>query len=188
MSWSQLRLPVSMIYELFIQSRHYGGIAHLFALAFPHLSTLCNCSSVQASKSTDLTRLMCVPMPRCMPEQLRPIVSGRAVREAQVQKHTGCRQICPSSSLPILDLFRHAMVSDRTSKGSRSFRAIARTLVPLAIRAALVSFKLQQALDCLLVLGGAVRCRIRSSSGHDGLSTSCKSRGRWAIWRWRGCQ
>lgn len=42
---------------------------YLFALAFPHLRTLCSCSSVQASRSTDLTRLICVPMPRCIPEQ-----------------------------------------------------------------------------------------------------------------------
>ena len=36
---------------------------YLFALALPHINTLCNCSSVQASRSTDLTRLICVPMP-----------------------------------------------------------------------------------------------------------------------------
>lgn len=38
-------------------------ITHLFALAFPHFTTLCSCSSVQASRSTDLTLLICVPMP-----------------------------------------------------------------------------------------------------------------------------
>lgn len=37
---------------------------YLFALEFPHFNTLCNCSSVQASRSTDLTLLMCVPIPR----------------------------------------------------------------------------------------------------------------------------
>lgn len=41
---------------------------YLFARALPHLSTLCSCSSVQVSRSTDLTLLMWVPMPRCMPE------------------------------------------------------------------------------------------------------------------------
>lgn len=142
MSGSQLRLPISMNRELFIQSRHYDSIADLFALAFPHLSTLCNCSSVQASKSTDLTRLMCVPIPRCIPEQLRPIIRGRTVREAQVQRYTECRQISPSSSLPILDLFRHAIVSDRSSKGSRFLREITHTLVPFAVRTALVAFEL----------------------------------------------
>lgn len=42
---------------------------YLFALALPHLIILCICSSVQESRSTDLTRETCVPMPRCMPEQ-----------------------------------------------------------------------------------------------------------------------
>lgn len=42
---------------------------YLFALPLPHLSTLCSCSSVQESRSTDLTLLICVPMPRCIPEQ-----------------------------------------------------------------------------------------------------------------------
>lgn len=41
---------------------------YLLARAFPQLSTLCNCSSVHESKSTDLTRLMCVPIPRWIPE------------------------------------------------------------------------------------------------------------------------
>lgn len=43
---------------------------YLFALALPHFRTLCSCSSVQASRSTDLTREMCVPIPRWMPEHL----------------------------------------------------------------------------------------------------------------------
>lgn len=43
---------------------------HLFARLFPHRSTLCSCSSVHASRSTDLTRLMCVPIPRWIPEHL----------------------------------------------------------------------------------------------------------------------
>lgn len=42
---------------------------YLFARALPQLRTLCSCSSVQESRSTDLTRLMWVPMPRWMPEQ-----------------------------------------------------------------------------------------------------------------------
>lgn len=42
---------------------------YLFARELPHTSTLCSCSSVQESRSTDLTRLMCVPIPRWMPEQ-----------------------------------------------------------------------------------------------------------------------
>ena len=41
---------------------------YLFALALPHFSTLCSCSSVQVSRSTDLTLEMCVPIPRWIPE------------------------------------------------------------------------------------------------------------------------
>lgn len=41
----------------------------LLAREFPHFKTLCNCSSVHASRSTDLTRLICVPIPLWMPEQ-----------------------------------------------------------------------------------------------------------------------
>lgn len=41
---------------------------YLLARALPHFKTLCSCSSVQVSRSTDLTLLICVPMPRCMPE------------------------------------------------------------------------------------------------------------------------
>ena len=37
---------------------------YLFALELPHLSTLCSCSSVQESRSTDFIRLTCVPSPR----------------------------------------------------------------------------------------------------------------------------
>lgn len=43
---------------------------YLFALALPHFSTLWSCSSVQASRSTDLTLLICVPIPLWMPEHL----------------------------------------------------------------------------------------------------------------------
>lgn len=42
---------------------------YLFARAFPQLRMLCICSSVQESRSTDLTRLMCTPILRWMPEQ-----------------------------------------------------------------------------------------------------------------------
>lgn len=37
---------------------------YLFAREFPHLTILANCSSVQLSRSTDFTLLMCVPIPR----------------------------------------------------------------------------------------------------------------------------
>ena len=77
----------------------------LFALELPQRSTLCNCSSVQASRSTDLTLLICVPMPRCIPEHLQQSVLSIAILlESSVLSHTECKQICPGSSLPILGL------------------------------------------------------------------------------------
>ena len=75
MSRCQFSFPVSMInvrYDPSISDTHY---AHLFALALPHFSTLWSCSSVQVSRSTDLTLLMCVPMPRCMPEHLYTLLT-----------------------------------------------------------------------------------------------------------------
>lgn len=42
---------------------------YMLAFTFPHLRMVCTCSSDQASRSTDLTREMCVPMERWMPEQ-----------------------------------------------------------------------------------------------------------------------
>jgi len=50
---------------------------YLFARAFPQLRMLWSCSSVQESRSTDLTRLMCVPMPRWMPEHRMQIKTPR---------------------------------------------------------------------------------------------------------------
>lgn len=170
MTRSQFCLPISMHRKLRAQIRPRHRIAHLFALAFPQRSTLCNCSSVQASRSTDLTRLMCVPIPRCIPEQLWPIISACAVVPVQVQQYTGCRQISPSSNLPIVDLFLIQPSALEHNKAHSSLKG-AHALVPFAVCTALVSFQLQQALDCLLVLGGTLRCRVRSSSGHDELQT-----------------
>lgn len=48
----------------------YLSNPYLFARALPHRSMLANCSSVHVSRSTDLTRLMCVPIPRWIPEHL----------------------------------------------------------------------------------------------------------------------
>ncbi len=58
---------------------------------------LCSCSSVHESRSTDLTRLMCVPIPRWMPEhrmqRKTPEVSsspsgdlGRAISSVTIKK------------------------------------------------------------------------------------------------------
>lgn len=48
---------------------------YLLARLFPHFNMLCICSSVHESRSTDLTRLICVPIPRCIPEHLMRISS-----------------------------------------------------------------------------------------------------------------
>lgn len=94
---------------------------YLFALALPHLSTLCSCSSVQVSRSTDLTLLICVPMPRCMPEHRMQTKTPRfqlAHRGSVVgvSRHTTqqrCRRayVCSSCSL-------HRSCSLRASPGS----------------------------------------------------------------------
>lgn len=67
----QFCLPVPTM----ISTDHFFqvGMANLFALEFPQRSTLCSCSSVHASRSTDFTRLICVPIPRCIPEHLQDL-------------------------------------------------------------------------------------------------------------------
>lgn len=64
---------VRMKFSIFASEGTWPGASfasqYLFALALPHFSTLCSCSSVQVSRSTDLTFEMCVPMPRWIPEQ-----------------------------------------------------------------------------------------------------------------------
>ena len=49
------------------RERKEGG--YLFALRLPHFIIISVCSSVQASKSADLTLEICVPIPLCIPEQ-----------------------------------------------------------------------------------------------------------------------
>lgn len=63
---------VRMKFSIFDSDGTWPGASfasqYLFARELPHFRTLCSCSSVQESRSTDLTLLMCVPIPRCMPE------------------------------------------------------------------------------------------------------------------------
>ena len=120
----------------------------LFALALPHFNTLCSCSSVHVSRSTDLTRLICVPIPRCIPEHLF-IVNGRT-KHTRGGGRTECTQRCLGSSWPIEDLVGDVSTPDRPS-----FTHI-RTLVPLAICAALVCLDLNQTFQCLSVLLRAI--------------------------------
>ena len=93
---------------------------YLFALEFPHFSTLWSCSSVQASRSTDLTRLICVPMPLCMPEHLM---------------HT---------KIPRFQLAHLGSTALQISKWRLhlSFRVLL-TFVPLAVRTRLVPLQFQ---------------------------------------------
>lgn len=76
----------------------------LFALSFPHLRTFCSCSSVQASRSTDFTLLICVPIPRCIPEHLQHRGQCPSSYALFFRLHTECTQRCLGSSSPILDL------------------------------------------------------------------------------------
>jgi hypothetical protein len=78
---------------------------YLFARALPHFSTLCSCSSVQVSRSTDLTLLICVPIPRCMPEhrmqmktprfQLAHLGSTMAISQGASRWHTVYHTLVP---------------------------------------------------------------------------------------------
>jgi hypothetical protein len=72
---------VRMKFSIFASDGTWPGASfdsqYLFARALPHFSTLCSCSSVQVSRSTDLTLLMCVPMPRCIPEHRMQIKTPR---------------------------------------------------------------------------------------------------------------
>lgn len=72
---------VRMKFSIFASDGTWPGASfasqYLFARAFPHFSTLCSCSSVQVSRSTDLTLLICVPIPRCIPEHRMQIKTPR---------------------------------------------------------------------------------------------------------------
>jgi hypothetical protein len=107
---------------------------YLFALAFPHFNTLCSCSSVQVSRSTDLTLLMCVPMPRCMPEQRMHMKTPRfqlAHRGSATCQHTSARK-----------------------------NRLERTLVSLAISACLVTLELYQVLQGCTILFRTISGRV----------------------------
>ena len=125
---------------------------YLFARALPHRRMLCSCSSVQASRSTDLTRLMCVPMPRWMPEHLRITHQSRlqAWSALAYRMHTKTPrfQLAHRGSAVQRPISRPL---DRR-RGTRERR----TLVPLAVRTLLVALELQQALDRLLILRRAL--------------------------------
>ena len=98
---------------------------YLFALEFPHFRTLCSCSSVHASRSTDLTLLMCVPMPRCIPEHLM------------------------QTNMPRFQLAHLGSVTRSSSAvyARTCGLGLMLTLVPFAVRAHFISFQFQETLD-----------------------------------------
>lgn len=78
---------------------------YLFALAFPHFNTLANCSSVQASRSTDLTLLICVPMPRCIPEHRMQMKIPRFQLA-----HRGCLFLLQSAQTLLLSILSSCLI------------------------------------------------------------------------------
>lgn len=119
---------------------------YLFARALPQLRMLCSCSSVQESRSTDLTRLMWVPMPRWMPEQRMQTKTPR-FHEA----HLGSAR-------------RASQYHPREVSQCRRWL----TFVALAVGANFVGLQLQEALDCLRVLCRPLGGGIRGASTHGG--------------------
>ena len=78
---------------------------YLFDREFPHFSMLCSCSSVHASRSTDLTRLMCVPMPRWIPEHL--IQTNTPIFQLA---HRGCLFLLQSAHILLPSSFSSALI------------------------------------------------------------------------------
>ena len=78
---------------------------YLFALEFPQRKTLCSCSSVQASKSTDFTRLICVPIPRCIPEHRIQTNTPRFQLA-----HLGCLFLLQSAQLLFASSFSRVLI------------------------------------------------------------------------------
>jgi hypothetical protein len=71
----------------------------------PQRTTLWSCSSVHASRSTDFTRLIWVPMPLCMPEQRIQINIPR-FQEA----HRGCLLRLQSAHILLGSSFKRALI------------------------------------------------------------------------------
>lgn len=115
---------------------------YLFARALPQLRTLCSCSSVQESRSTDLTRLMWVPIPRWMPEQRMQM---KTPRFQLAHRGSGGRHV--------------SALREMTDRERRTF-------VALAVGAHLVGLELEEILDRLLVLSCPLGSGIRRSSRH----------------------
>jgi hypothetical protein len=147
----------------------------MLALVLPHFSMLWSCSSVQESRSTDLTLLICVPIPRWIPEHLQDLSANMiwytaAAIAYRMQMKMPKFQLAHLGSVNTCQLSCPVAVS------------VFRTLVPLAVCTALVAFQLDQALQRLLVLHcpvGSGRSP-RHGGGCEGFGgVSC------AVWRYR---
>ena len=118
---------------------------YLLALALPQFTTPCNCSSVQASRSTDLTLLIWVPILLWTPEQ-RIQMKTPMFQEA----HRG-------SSQSEQRIHQHLAVFQMKGRlGERSRRPP--TFIALAIGTDLIAVEFQETPDYLLVL-----CSLRRS-------------------------
>lgn len=108
---------------------------YLFAREFPHTSTLCSCSSVHESRSTDLTLLMCVPIPRWMPEQR---MQTKIPKFQLAHRGSG-------SGVSNVNSFYPPLYTGHVSK--------LLTFIPLAVGAALVPLQFQETFDSLRIAG-----------------------------------
>lgn len=129
---------------------------YLFARAFPHTSTLCSCSSVHESRSTDLTLLMCVPIPRWMPEQR---MQTKIPKFQLAHRGSGEGVSNANSSYPSL---------------YKGYVSKLLTFIPLAIRAALIPLQFQETFDSLRIAGSPLRGGVHRPSRHFERSRICR--------------
>lgn len=134
--------------------------SYLFARALPHLTTLCNCSSVQASRSTDLTRLMCVPIPRCIPEHLILLVDFMMRSRYPHRMQT---------KIPRFQLAHLGSVDRSVSCNDTTLTSRRLTFVSFAISATFVGLELDQDFESRQILSSAIRRTTR----HDVFSSTC---------------
>lgn len=147
MTGGQFSFPVSRARGVSFQFGQISQImrkTNLLARPFPHFNTLCNCSSVQASRSTDLTRLIWVPIPRWMPEQR---MQTKMPRFQEAHRGSASGKQC------------QIVQKIKEERGN--------TFVSFAVCAGLVRFELQQVLDGLLVLRSPSRVWSPRHGGRD---------------------
>ena len=119
----------------------------MFALALPHFSIDCNCSSVHESRSTDLTLLMCVPIPRWIPEHL----CSHACQSRTSRITHACQTYLMQMKIPKFQLAHRGSALCLACGLHVLLGTMCHTFVPLAIRAALVRLQLDQLLQRIAV-------------------------------------